>query len=162
MAKNEEGVAIFDATENHEDYIAHLENQAKVQLDQFLDEFDIDSRHVERIVECGYPPNLIRMAAEEQKAELTLVGANTHSDLQHFLLGDTAEHALRELPCDVLVVRSPPAGSNATESEQDQGTSDHFRRLYMRCTSLRDSSSPNTEKPTAVAIPQSVADSDTV
>lgn len=117
--KNEEGVAIFDATENYEDYIAHLENQAKVKLDQFLDEFDIDSRHVERIVECGYPPNLIRMVAEEQKAELTLVGANTHSDLQHFLLGDTAEHALRELSCDVLVVRSPPAESNATESEQD-------------------------------------------
>ncbi len=104
--KDEEGVALFDAAEDYEDFIAHLENHAKMQLNQFLDKFDIGSRHVELIVKCGYPPNVIRKVAEQQQVDLTLVGANTHSDLQHFVLGDTAEHALRELPCDVLVVRA--------------------------------------------------------
>lgn len=104
--KKEEGVAIYDATDDYEVFMAHLEKQAKVQLDQFIDEFDFGSRHIELIVECGYPPNVIRKVAEQKQADLTLVGANTHSDLQHFVLGDTAEHALRELTCDVLVVRA--------------------------------------------------------
>ena len=116
---DEERGAIFDATEDYEGFMARLENQAKVQLNQFLDEFDIGSLYVELIVKCGYPPNVIRKVAEQQQADLTLVGANIHSDLQHFVLGDTAEHALRELPCDVLVVRCPPPVLNPTESEQD-------------------------------------------
>ena len=104
--KDEKGGAIFDAIKDYEDFMAHLENQAKVQLDQFLDEFDLGSRHIEPIVKCGYPPNVIRKVAEQQQADLTLVGANIHADLQHFVLGNTAEHALRELNCDVLVVRA--------------------------------------------------------
>ena len=117
--KDEKGIAIFDATKDYEGFITQLENQAKVQLYQFLEEFDFGARHVKRIVKCGYPPNIIRRVAEEQKADLTLIGANCHSDMQHFMLGDTAEHALRELPCDVLVVRPPPLESGSTESEQD-------------------------------------------
>lgn len=117
--KDKEGIAIFDPSEDYEGFLAQLENHAKAQLDQFLDEFDIGSRHVERIIECGYPPNVIRKVAEQKQADLTLVGANIHSDLQHFVLGDTADHALRELPCDVLVVRCPPPVLNSTESEQD-------------------------------------------
>ena len=56
---------------------------------------------------------------KQQQVDLTFVGANMHSDLQHFVLGDTTDQALRELSCDVLVVRRPPTVLNSTESEQD-------------------------------------------
>jgi len=113
----EEEAAISASTA--EQYMENLEEQAKVQLDQFLAEFDFGTQRVERIVKFGYPPAVIRMVAEQQKTDLTLVGVHSHADLRHLLLGSTAEHALRELSCDVLVVRYPPPASNSHESKQE-------------------------------------------
>jgi len=92
-----------------EDNMAHLAQQAKIDLDQFLAECDLDTQHIEHIVKFGgYPPAVIRMIATQCQPDLVLVGAHSHKNLRDLLLGNTAMHALRELSCDVLVVRLPP------------------------------------------------------
>lgn len=91
-----------------EDNMEHLAQQARADLDEFLTEFNISSQNIECVVKFGgYPPAVIRMIASQEQADLVLVGAHAHSctELRHLLLGSTAMHALRELSCDVLVVR---------------------------------------------------------
>ena len=86
--------------------MTHLEERAKRELNQFLTEFDFSACSVQGIVEFGYPPAIIRKVAEKSQVDLAMVGAHGRTSLRHVLLGSTAEHALRELECDVLVVRS--------------------------------------------------------
>jgi nucleotide-binding universal stress UspA family protein len=61
---------------------------------------------VKKILEFGYPPAVIREVARRRRPDLVAVGATGTSDLRHILLGSVAQHVLRKLRSDVLLVRA--------------------------------------------------------
>ncbi|MGW4111518.1 universal stress protein [Actinosynnema sp. NPDC004786] len=58
----------------------------------------------EVLVEAGRPEDLVPDLADRRGADLVVVGVERGSGLRHALIGSVSRHALREAPCDVLVV----------------------------------------------------------
>jgi len=56
---------------------------------------------------CGDPATEIPALARSMRAGLVVMGATSRSGLKRIFIGNTAEHVLDSLKCDVLVVRSP-------------------------------------------------------
>lgn len=56
---------------------------------------------------CGDPAAEIPALARSMRAGLVVMGATSRSGLKRIFIGNTAEHVLDSLKCDVLVVRSP-------------------------------------------------------
>jgi universal stress protein E len=56
---------------------------------------------------CGDPAAEIPALARSIRAGLVVMGATSRSGLKRIFIGNTAEHVLDSLKCDVLVVRSP-------------------------------------------------------
>jgi nucleotide-binding universal stress UspA family protein len=49
----------------------------------------------------------IERVARESGAELIVIGTHTAGLLQHFFLGSTAEHIMRQSPCPILIAKPP-------------------------------------------------------
>jgi len=56
---------------------------------------------------CGDPATEIPALARSIRAGLVVMGATSRSGLKRIFIGNTAEHVLDSLKCDVLVVKSP-------------------------------------------------------
>jgi nucleotide-binding universal stress UspA family protein len=81
---------------------------AQQELETFLRDIDCHGRFVKRIVKEGRPAYVIPKTARRLRADLVAVGTTGRTGLPYLLLGSVAEHVLREVKCDVLVVRSGP------------------------------------------------------
>ena len=62
----------------------------------------------EVISRVGAPDEILAAAANEQSAELIVVGTHGHTGVARFLLGSVANATVRRAPCDVLIVRGDP------------------------------------------------------
>lgn len=58
------------------------------------------------LVESGHPTDVIVRMAQEQNADLIVMGTRGRSGLPHLLMGSVAEKVVRLAPCSVLVVRT--------------------------------------------------------
>lgn len=75
---------------------------AHKRLDSLLESTDITA--TERIVVAGRPKQEILQVAEQERADLVVLGAHGHHGLAG-LLGSTADGVLHRASCDVLTVR---------------------------------------------------------
>jgi universal stress protein A len=80
----------------------HLKKAARERLDSLLEVTGIPAE--ERIVAVGRPKYEILRLAEQQGADLIVLGAHGHLGLAG-LLGSTTDGVLHRATCDVLVVR---------------------------------------------------------
>jgi nucleotide-binding universal stress UspA family protein len=62
----------------------------------------------ERTVVRGKPSREIVRVAQEDSAELIVMGVHGHGVVDRMLFGSTTHHVVREAPCPVLSVRQPP------------------------------------------------------
>jgi len=89
--------------------VSYLEDagiEAEQQLDKIADELEErEGLKVETLAREGYPPEVICEQAEEQKADLIVMGTHGRSGLAHLLLGSTAERVVQKAPCPVMTVR---------------------------------------------------------
>jgi universal stress protein A len=60
-----------------------------------------------RIVYGGTPASEICRVAEEEQADLIVMGTQGRTGLGHLLMGSVAERVVRTAPCAVLTVRAP-------------------------------------------------------
>lgn len=74
------------------------------RLETFVRETGIDPGQVKLTVRTGYPATVITGVARRSRADLVVIGTHGLAGLRYLLLGSVAEHALREVPCDVLAV----------------------------------------------------------
>lgn len=94
---------------------------AQVAFPEVADLDDVRKRVVAWAREHGVPPDAaavvtygaeagagLAQLATEAGADLIIIGAKGHSRIERLLLGSTAQHVVRSLACDVLVVR--PSG----------------------------------------------------
>jgi nucleotide-binding universal stress UspA family protein len=79
--------------------------RAARSLDDFLKRFETQHISFERRVRRGKPFVQIIQAAREENADLIVIGTHGHTDIQHFLIGSTAERVVRKAHCPVMVVK---------------------------------------------------------
>lgn len=79
-----------------------LAKQAESKLQTMIDERQL--QNTTHLVEIGTPKREIVRVAEEQKADLIIIGSHGRHGLQ-LLLGSTANGVLHLAKCDVLAIR---------------------------------------------------------
>ncbi|TVT54594.1 MAG: universal stress protein [Sedimenticola thiotaurini] len=79
-----------------------LAKQAESKLQAMIDERQL--QNTTHLVEIGTPKREIVRVAEEQKADLIIIGSHGRHGLQ-LLLGSTANGVLHLAKCDVLAIR---------------------------------------------------------
>ena len=62
------------------------------------------------VLRAGAPYEQIVGAAQDEKADMIVIGTHGRSGLNRLLLGSVAERVVRLAPCPVLTVRPPEAG----------------------------------------------------
>lgn len=79
-----------------------LAKQAETKLQAMIEQYNLTNAGFQ--VEIGTPKREIVRVAEEQKADLIVLGSHGRHGLQ-LLLGSTANGVLHQAGCDVLAVR---------------------------------------------------------
>jgi universal stress protein A len=82
---------------------------AEPGLQQFLPAITPPSMSIEAIVRRGVPVDRIAETAASWRADLVVLGTHARRGVARFVLGSVAETAVREVPCNALVV-PPPSG----------------------------------------------------
>jgi nucleotide-binding universal stress UspA family protein len=85
---------------------------AEAECAAFLPGVQADAAAIGRmktLIECGSPEVLIAGYVLDQSIDLVALGTQGRTGLSGFLVGSTARRLLGSLPCDVLLVRGPPA-----------------------------------------------------
>jgi nucleotide-binding universal stress UspA family protein len=67
---------------------------------------------VDQRVETGKAYREILRVADEQRADLIVIGAHGHGVIERLFVGSTAQHVVRRAPCPVLVVRQRSNGGH--------------------------------------------------
>lgn len=70
---------------------------------------DREELHAETAVIVGRSFKAIVDYADEQRADLIVIGTHGRTGMAHLLLGSVAERIVRTAPCPVLTVRDTPA-----------------------------------------------------
>jgi nucleotide-binding universal stress UspA family protein len=92
--------------------IQEAQERTKHALSEALGEIDLSRRPaVERTVVRGKPSREIVRVAEEEGADLVVMGVHGHGVIDRLLFGSTTHHVVREAPCPVLSVRQFPEAS---------------------------------------------------
>jgi nucleotide-binding universal stress UspA family protein len=90
------------------DYRSRQEEEARARLRGAIPEDARDWCEPEEVVTYGRAYQEILKLAEEQEAELIVMGVQGRSAFDLALFGSTAQQVVRNAPCPVLVVRSGP------------------------------------------------------
>lgn len=94
-----------------QNYLVDLKNEAQRALDKLFPGAAKEGRPLVRSVRMGNPFVEIVKYAEENGADLIVVGTHGRGALMHLLLGSVAEKVVRKAKCPVLSVR--PSGHPA-------------------------------------------------
>ncbi len=87
-------------------YVNMLRDNGDEILEELRDEADKMGVQIRTVKREGIPADEIVKAAEEDDADLIVIGSFGQSALEKLLLGSVAEKVIRHAPCPVLVVRN--------------------------------------------------------
>ncbi len=65
------------------------------------------------VLRVGPPADTICQTAADERCDLIVVGTHGHHGLERLVLGSVAERVVRDAPCPVLVVKTPPVEQRA-------------------------------------------------
>jgi universal stress protein E len=80
-------------------------------INAFVRRYSVDKRRLH--VAIGVPDTHLPRVAMEHNVNMVVMGALARNRVARPDIGSTAEAVLKSLPCDVLVIKSPPAGTMA-------------------------------------------------
>lgn len=84
-------------------YTNSIRGQYLINMKALRQQFSIDEEHTH--VEEGLPEEVIPAVADKIKAELVVIGTIGRTGLSAAFLGNTAEHVIGRLNCDVLAIK---------------------------------------------------------
>jgi nucleotide-binding universal stress UspA family protein len=115
----------------------NLENSADQKLSELISTHQGDGCEVQRFVHKGTMPDCVLAFAENQGADLIVMGTHGRHGFDHLTMGSVTEKVLRKAHCPVLVVRKPAHDFvNPTDAE------DPVRlKKILFCTDFSDYSS---------------------
>jgi nucleotide-binding universal stress UspA family protein len=86
---------------------------ARDRLDALHTAFMLADKRATVSVETGDPAHALLNTAEQDRADLLVVGSHGRSGIGRFLLGSVSEKVMRHVDCSVLVVRGNESNSRA-------------------------------------------------
>lgn len=89
----------FNSTEYNDTMLKHHEKAMIAHANQF--DISVANTHVEE----GLPETVIEQVAEKIDAELVILGTIGRTGISAALIGNTAEHVIDQLKCDVLALK---------------------------------------------------------
>lgn len=89
-----------------EGYRRSIEEDRRRLLEEMLAEASIPIDRVRMVFKVGHPVEKLLQIAEEEKADLVVMGTKAHSELEHVLLGSVAEKMFRHSPVPILSYRT--------------------------------------------------------
>ncbi|MDG2914567.1 universal stress protein UspE [Bisgaard Taxon 10/6] len=96
----------IDLPEFHtREYINGIRGQYLLNMKALRQKYGIDEDHTH--VREGFPEEVIPEVAEELGAELVVLGTVGRTGLSAALLGNTAEHVISKLKCNLLAIKPP-------------------------------------------------------
>jgi nucleotide-binding universal stress UspA family protein len=93
------------APEDAQAFVERQRREVQARLDEVAAAFAARARPVVTEIRRGEPATALLAAAEDEGADLIVVGTQGHSPLERFLMGSVSEKVLRHAHCSVLVVR---------------------------------------------------------
>ncbi len=84
-----------------------LREDARRELRQFLPS-QFREREVEQRVEVGPPVEQILALTQREQVDLIVMGTRGRTGLARMVMGSVAEQVVRQAPCPVLMVKTPP------------------------------------------------------
>lgn len=91
----------FDVNEYKDSMLEHH----KSAIENFCDQHGVD--HSFSVCEEGMPEDVIPKVAERLDAELIVIGTVGRSGISAALIGNTAEHVIDNINCDLLALKPP-------------------------------------------------------
>jgi len=88
---------------NAAEYNDNVKNHHINSMQKHAQKFGIDEQHT--FVKEGLPEDVIEAMAEELDAELVILGTVGRTGISAALIGNTAEHVIDRLNCDVLALK---------------------------------------------------------
>ena len=85
----------------------NLETRADEKLSELMSGHRVDGIETQRFVHKGTVPECVLAFAENQGADLIVMGTHGRHGFDHFTMGSVTEKVLRKARCPVLVVRKP-------------------------------------------------------
>ena len=96
----------IDLPEFHtSEYTNGIRGQYLINMKALRQSFVIDEEHTH--VREGFPEDVIPDVAKELEAELVVLGTLGRTGLSAALLGNTAEHVISKLSCNLLAIKPP-------------------------------------------------------
>ena len=96
----------IDLPEFHtSEYTNGIRGQYLINMKALRQQFGIDEDHTH--VREGFPEEVIPEVAKELEAELVVLGTVGRTGLSAALLGNTAEHVISKLNCNLLAIKPP-------------------------------------------------------
>ena len=96
----------IDLPEFHtSEYTNGIRGQYLINMKALRQSFGIDEDHTH--VREGFPEDVIPDVAKELEAELVVLGTLGRTGLSAALLGNTAEHVISKLSCNLLAIKPP-------------------------------------------------------
>lgn len=88
---------------NPQQYNSTMKHHHNDAVTALAKQFDIDSQHCH--VQEGMPEDVIPQIATELDAEMVVIGTIGRTGLSAAIIGNTAEHVIDRLDCDVLAIK---------------------------------------------------------
>jgi nucleotide-binding universal stress UspA family protein len=83
------------------------EHQIEKHLDTLADRLTDSGKQAAAEIRDGDPALELIQGAEENQADLVVVGSHGHSAVERFFMGSVSEKVLRHAPCSVMIVKQP-------------------------------------------------------
>jgi nucleotide-binding universal stress UspA family protein len=89
------------------DFWDSVRQEAERSLSAYGERIRAGGIPVTEIVREGYPANVIQEEAQQENADMIVMGSRGLSGLKHLLLGSVAERVVQKALCPVLTVNHP-------------------------------------------------------
>lgn len=103
---------------------------ADERLHKMVKNHAIDGIQAEMVVHKGFVPDSILAFAQNQHADLIVMGTHGRRGMDRLVMGSVTEHVLRKAPCPVLAVRKPSHDFVNPEHSQEPV---HLKKVLL-CT----------------------------
>jgi nucleotide-binding universal stress UspA family protein len=96
---------VFATPRSLREYVALAEEDRRTRLNEAIPDSVRTYCAVDTVFATGKPYREILRVAEEQNADLLVIGIHGRGAIDRFLFGSTAQHLVRQAPCPVLTLR---------------------------------------------------------
>lgn len=125
------------STGDYAEFCRALREGATEQLQQFVRNHTHDKIRPELEVHQGTASDRILSFAEEQNADLIVMGTHGRRGYDRLVLGSVTDRVMRRTPCPVLAVCKPPL--DALPAGEERGHAHHLSRILF-CTDFSENS----------------------